>query len=194
MAGKIHVEEVAGVELEDVEDHLEGWLLLASVRALLVLVELDGVPVDGRRHIQRLLRDALQESVLDHDLELFALSVKFRELGDSFEKLVKGFGERFVEQEQTFFVAFLLLLNEEHALQLLLLLLKRYVRAFEANDLVRLHRRELADLRGLGWSLGHSSLAFPLLRRRTGVNHRRLDTLGAHDIGGGCLDSCLLLI
>ena len=97
LAGEIHVKEVAGVELEDVEDHLEGWLLLASVSALLVLVELDGVPVDGRRHIQRLLRDALQESVLDHDLELSALSVKLRKLRDSFKELVKGFGESFVE-------------------------------------------------------------------------------------------------
>ena len=51
----VHVEEVARMELEDVEDHLEGWLLLASISALLVLVELDGIPVNGWRHIQWLL-------------------------------------------------------------------------------------------------------------------------------------------
>ena len=77
----------------------------------------------------------------------------------------------------------MLFLHHKHALQLLLLLLKRYVRALKANDLVRLHRRELADLHWLGWFI------WCLLS----VYHRRLDLFGAHGIRRSALD-CLLLI
>ena len=63
------------MQLENVQDLLKARLLLASFVSLIVFRNSHSIEVNDRWNIERLLRDSLQEGILDHDFKLFSLLI-----------------------------------------------------------------------------------------------------------------------
>ena len=67
------------MQMQNVQNLLQVWLLLTALIPLIVLDDVHSIPVDYRGHVQRLLCDSLQERILDHDLESLPLLVNIRQ-------------------------------------------------------------------------------------------------------------------
>lgn len=132
--------------VQNVQDSLQVSFLFSALLAFVVLAELHVVEVDGRRHVQRLLRYSLQESILDHNFQLFALTVIDRKLRDCHKQSLEMIVDLFVVCEQGIFVTLvrLFFLLHQNILQLLLLLLQWLICALDSPKFIWLHLRQIS--------------------------------------------------
>ena len=67
--------------MQNVQDLLKVWLLLTSLILLIVLHDIDSIPIDDRWKIEWLLGYPLQERIFNHDLKFLSFIINFRNPG-----------------------------------------------------------------------------------------------------------------